>query len=47
MPVQAEVLKSKTEERARSGVAADANLVTASDVHEAVEVFKRSKKARY
>lgn len=45
---QAEVLKSKAEERARSGVATDANVVTVDDVHEAVDDFKKNaKKARY
>lgn len=42
------MLKSKAQERARSGVAADANVVTVDDVHEAVDIFKRNaKRARY
>lgn len=44
---QAESLKAKAQERARAGGSADANVVTVDDVHDAVEIFRRSKKARY
>ena len=42
------MLQSKADERAGSGLAADGNVVTVNDVHEAVDEFKRNaKKARY